>query len=422
MDNYFVAHVQKFKGVDIRGLEIHLTRSSPNLSNKDIDSSRTADNYDLLDNGTSFHERIKKLVDSRNNPSGTALRKDAVQFCSVLVSASPDVFAGKSSEYVRRYFEAATEWLCREFGRETAVCSYVHFDEKTPHLHYCFVPLTDNNRLCCKEVINRNRLRKIQEDLPKYLQKLGFEIQRGIANSPSTHFDTKAWKREEYIRGIMAEELLKLVDIEKTPEKTLIRTKTGKVVVDPKDLEIVQEIALKEVQNRLEKRRENADQLRSLRNLKAETAKQLKALNKIQEKQAQEADRLTKQALEQKAEGERLSEYRKALEAQDKDLELQKLVDSAKRQVKMLDNRYANLLDREERLEETIRQGLQIGLQKALDRIALKGYEGNYMAEWKQKDPQGYEKAMQDQKRKAFAKANAEAQQQTKTQSKNIKK
>ena len=421
MDNYFVAHVQKFKSSDIRGLEIHFTRSSPNLSNKDIDSSRTGDNCDLLANGTPFRERIKRLVDSRNNPSGTALRKDAVQVCSVLVSASPDVFNGKSREYVVRYFEAATEWLCTEFGRETAVCSYLHLDEKTPHLHFCFVPLTDDNRLCCKEVINRNRLRKIQEDLPKYLQGLGFSVQRGVANSSSTHFDTKAWKREEHIKGVLTEELLKLIDIEKTPEKTLFRTKTGKVIVNQKDLETVQEIALKEVQNRLEKRRENADQLRSLRDLKAETAKQLKALNQIQKKQAKEADRLTKQALEQKAEGKRLDEYKKALEAQDKDLELQRLVDSAKRQTEMLDKRYTDLLDKEEHLERTIRQGIQIGLQKALDKIALKGYEGNYMMEWKQKDPKGYEAAMQEQKRKAFATANAEAQ-QTKTKSKNIKK
>ena len=34
-------------------------------------------------------------------------------------------------------------------------------DEKTPHLHLVFVPLTEDNRLCAKEIIgNRANLTK----------------------------------------------------------------------------------------------------------------------------------------------------------------------------------------------------------------------------------------------------------------------
>ena len=39
----------------------------------------------------------------------------------------------------------------------------------------------------------------------------------------------------------------------------------------------------------------------------------------------------------------------------------------------------------------------------------LKSYEGNYMQEWKERDPDGYAAAMQEQKRKAFEQANNEA-------------
>ena len=41
----------------------------------------------------------------------------------------------------------------------------VHMDEKTPHLHLVFVPLTKDNRLCAKEIIgNRANLTKWQDD------------------------------------------------------------------------------------------------------------------------------------------------------------------------------------------------------------------------------------------------------------------
>ena len=43
-------------------------------------------------------------------------------------------------------------------------------DEKTPHLHLTFVPLTKDNRLCAKEIIgNRANLTKWQDDFHAYM-------------------------------------------------------------------------------------------------------------------------------------------------------------------------------------------------------------------------------------------------------------
>ena len=43
-------------------------------------------------------------------------------------------------------------------------------DEKTPHLHLVFVPLTEDNRLCAKEIIgNRANLTKWQDDFHAYM-------------------------------------------------------------------------------------------------------------------------------------------------------------------------------------------------------------------------------------------------------------
>lgn len=40
-------------------------------------------------------------------------------------------------------------------------------------MHFGFVPMTEDNRVCAKEVISRNIPRQIQEELPKYLRKAG---------------------------------------------------------------------------------------------------------------------------------------------------------------------------------------------------------------------------------------------------------
>lgn len=44
-------------------------------------------------------------------------------------------------------------------GFEKSISAAVHMDEKTPHMHRCFVPLTEGKRLSTKEVVgNRKKL------------------------------------------------------------------------------------------------------------------------------------------------------------------------------------------------------------------------------------------------------------------------
>ena len=414
MANFMVAHVQKFKKDDVRGLEIHFERSSENLSNKDIDHERSRENYDLLANGTPIRSRVKELVESRDNPTQTALRKDAVVMCSVLVSASPDVFKGRSDDYVRRYFETATEWLCNEFGRENAVSAYVHMDEETPHMHFAFVPLTPENKLSCKNIVNRKALQRLQSDLPKYLQSQGFSVQRGLENSPRKHVDTTEWKREERFREMVRDEIKRELQVKQTPEKDWIRRPTGMVIVDPNELEKVVDIALSMVENRLAKRQQLVDELKENRKLKAENEKQMKIIKERQKKQAAEADRLTKKASELTAKEEQLRMYKRSLEAQDNDLALQRLARDLQAEREALDRREQSIIEEGKRQTENIKKGVQIAVHNALKNVPLRKFEGNYMEEWKKKDPNGYKKAMEEQRSKAFARANEEANREVK--------
>lgn len=46
----------------------------------------------------------------------------------------------------REFFEAASDALAREVGRENVVGGFVHMDETTPHMHFAFVPLVRRGR------------------------------------------------------------------------------------------------------------------------------------------------------------------------------------------------------------------------------------------------------------------------------------
>ena len=71
-------------------------------------------------------------------------------------------------------------------------------DEKTPHLHLTFVPLTKDNRLCAKEIIgNRANLTKWQDDFHAYMMEKYPALERGESASKTgrKHIPTQLFKQ-----------------------------------------------------------------------------------------------------------------------------------------------------------------------------------------------------------------------------------
>lgn len=207
-----VCHVEKLAAVDLRGAEIHNDRLSSNSSNKDIDYTRTERNFDALSGEggnphTNYRAEVEKRLKAKYKGS-RAIRKDAVRLVSVVVSSDQQFFKDLGSETeVRRFFKTAAEHLGERFGRDNVVAAKVHMDETTPHMHFCFVPLTEDGRLSAKTIIDRKGLRSLQDSLPQALQKAGFSIQRGLENSPAKHLTEKAFKRQAAIKNAALEDI-----------------------------------------------------------------------------------------------------------------------------------------------------------------------------------------------------------------------
>src|SRR5699024_4018561 len=64
----------------------------------------------------------------------------------------------------------------------------VHNDETTPHMHFAFMPVTDDEKrerekVSAKEVLNRNELKSFHQDLDNHLKERIPQIyQKGVLN------------------------------------------------------------------------------------------------------------------------------------------------------------------------------------------------------------------------------------------------
>ena len=74
----------------------------------------------------------------------------------------------------------------------------VHMDEKTPHLHLCFTPITEDGRLSAKDILgNRVQLSKWQDEFHSHMVKKFPDLERGESASKTgrRHIPTRVFKQ-----------------------------------------------------------------------------------------------------------------------------------------------------------------------------------------------------------------------------------
>lgn len=210
---YMVAHTEKRKSGDLGVYQIHIDRKTKNHANKEIDNERSHLNYDLVghEKTTSFKKEILDFIEE-NKSSKRATRKDAVVLQDWVIGSSQSFFANLSAEETKRYFEVAVVFFQERFGKENVRFATVHMDELTPHMHLGIVPFNAENKLTAKTIFNRECLRNIQEDLPKWFQEHGFDIERGKEKSDSQHLHPEAFKKQvKKAEAVAKEEVFELV-------------------------------------------------------------------------------------------------------------------------------------------------------------------------------------------------------------------
>ena len=128
--------------------------------------------------------KYREEADHMITAANCRVRKDSVRVVEALVTASPEFFKGKTRSEIKAYFAYALKFLEGKQHPDTFLSAVIHMDEKTPHLHLCFVPLTSDGRLSAKEIIgNRKNLVKWQDDFWQHMVSRYPELERGESAS-----------------------------------------------------------------------------------------------------------------------------------------------------------------------------------------------------------------------------------------------
>lgn len=178
-----MAHAAKFAANAVGRMCGHYGRTEGDgvrRSNENIDPTRTHLNYNLAPehDGGQIAFMQKRLSEVKLQK-----RADVNVLCDWVVTLPVDEKFKRFNPEIQRietikFFRATYDFLERRYGRENVVSAYVHMDEKTPHLHFAFIPVTEDKKkggfkVSAKEVLSRSDLRTFHTDLQKALRERG---------------------------------------------------------------------------------------------------------------------------------------------------------------------------------------------------------------------------------------------------------
>jgi len=191
-------HFKKYKYKQVGGLLRHYYRLNKSYSNDCIDHSKTALNYNLEPNPDKRPKDIKKAVLGYCESLQGHLKSNAVLMCDLAITLP------KNETDEKAFFKACYEYCCERFP--FVISAQVHLDETTPHMHFAFVPITPDKRLCGKEVVCRSMLRTFHSEMQDAVsKKLGHKVELlngATANGHKTIQELKNELKKEYIEKI----------------------------------------------------------------------------------------------------------------------------------------------------------------------------------------------------------------------------
>ena len=227
---YAILRFAKYKGPEIGHIESHNERTKEKYaSNPDVDTSRSHFNFHLVTPQRKYRAEAEKQIAE----AGCRTRSDSVRVVEALVTASPEFFKGKKKSEVKAYFQEALDFIREHQDPKNIISAVVHMDEKTPHMHLCFVPLTEDKRLSAKEIVgNKKKLTQWQDRFWEHMVKKYPDLERGESASETgrDHIPPRVFKEmtrltkqkdklEDLLTGInpfnaksRAEEIRKILD------------------------------------------------------------------------------------------------------------------------------------------------------------------------------------------------------------------
>lgn len=112
-----------------------------------------------------------------NRPEGTRkIRADAVVMCGTILKPPAEMMMNLSREEQQKFLEDAVEDFSKIVREDNVKSVVLHFDERVPHAHVFWEPMTEDGRLCAKEMHNLKFFGRLNREMPEMLRKQGWNI------------------------------------------------------------------------------------------------------------------------------------------------------------------------------------------------------------------------------------------------------
>lgn len=169
-----MAHFDKYRGDAAIGILMH-DRRLVETNKSYIDRSRTRDNV-AVDDGL-YPDDVIKATGAR-----CLKRANVNKMISLVVTCPPEItdrndqikFFGACINHMRRDLRDRSGTADGELG------AFCHFDETSPHMHYCFVPLVKDDRglkVSAKEWLTKSYLQHFHTRLERDVSiQIGYNI------------------------------------------------------------------------------------------------------------------------------------------------------------------------------------------------------------------------------------------------------
>ena len=280
---YAILRFAKYKGPTVSRIEAHNERTKESYaSNPDIKTELSKHNFHPIAPEGKYRDISNRII----REAGCRVRKDSVTAVEALITASPEFFEKKSPKEIREFFDYAVAFMKSKQNPATYISAVVHVDEKTPHMHLCFVPITSDGRLSAKEIIgNKKRLTKWQDEFWSYMVKKYSDFERGESAGLTgrTHIPPRLFKQAARLTR-QKDKLIQLLS-EMNPLNAKTKAKEIAALLDeyiPGVEELMTKLK-KTSKAAKEMHREIADLKKEVNSNKASTLRQLELEKKVQE-------------------------------------------------------------------------------------------------------------------------------------------
>src|SRR5699024_6668657 len=166
---------------------------------------RTHENYDLCEKEGDMTSRYQERLDEVH-----CLNRADVKVMADWIVTLPEELNGAPEGSQKQFFEETYDFLSERYGEENVLAGVGHNDETTPHMHFAFMPVTNDEKrarekVSAKEVLNGNELKSFHQDLDNHLKERIPEIyQKGVLNGKTIGVeDVPTLKKNSKENGIL---------------------------------------------------------------------------------------------------------------------------------------------------------------------------------------------------------------------------